>query len=129
MRDVRVSHDQVVVADPRAPATFDRSAIDGDELTNFVVVTDLQPRRLARISNVLRREANRTERGEAIVRANLRSAIDDNMRRETTVRAQFDTGPNDTIGPNLARRMYFAFRINDCRRMNRFRQIALPVSF
>jgi hypothetical protein len=128
MRNVRVSHDQVVVAEARAPATFDRPAIDGDKLTDFVMVANLQPRRFARISNVLRREANRTERGKAIVRANLRSAIDDDMRRETTVRAQFDTGPNDTIGPNLTRRMDFAFRIDDRRRMNRFRQIALPLS-
>ena len=79
MRNVRVGHDQVVIADPRASAALHRSAIDGDKLANLVMVANLQPRRFARIRNVLWSRANRTKGGEAIVSANCCRALNNNV--------------------------------------------------
>src|SRR5260370_41772183 len=111
-----------MVADSRASSALYRAAVDGDELANGVMVADLQPCRLTRISNVLRRHANRSEREEAVGRADFRGAFDRDMRNQAAALAQLHFGPNHAIGSNLARRMDFAFRIDDRRRMNGHRE-------
>src|SRR5207253_5243946 len=55
MRDVRIGHDQVVIADLREAAALRRATIDRHELANLVVVADFKARALARVGNVLRR--------------------------------------------------------------------------
>ena len=47
VRDVRVGHEQVVVADARDALVVRRAAIDGAALAEHVAVADLEPRRLA----------------------------------------------------------------------------------
>ena len=64
VRDVRVGHEQVVVADAVTPLSWRGAAIDGAALAEHVAVADLQARRLAVVLLVLRRiaDARRTGR-------------------------------------------------------------------
>ena len=47
VRDVRVRHEHVVIADLRDPAAARGAAVNGDELAEHVAVADRQPGRLA----------------------------------------------------------------------------------
>ena len=118
VRNVRISHDQVVIADARASSALHRPAVDGGKLANHVLVANLQPCRFARIGNVLRRQANRSEREESVIRADSSRSFDRDVRNQMAVLAQLHLGPDHAIRPNLARRMYLAFRIDDRRRMD-----------
>ena len=102
MRDVRIGHDQIMIANSRASSTLHRPAIDRDKLANLVVGANLQPRRLARISNVLRSRTYRSEGGKAITSANFRRSINHHMRSQTAIRTQLNLRPNHAIRPNLA---------------------------
>src|ERR1700752_2787003 len=53
MPDVRVGHDEQMTAPSGYAAAFDGSAIDGNVLANFVVVTNFELRGLAFVSDVL----------------------------------------------------------------------------
>src|SRR5690349_21425280 len=68
MRNVRVRHNQHVIAHAGQAAALDGTAIDGGELTDHVVIPDFEPSRFAGIADVLWGEANRAKRKELIVR-------------------------------------------------------------
>src|SRR6266446_4235615 len=121
MRNVGIGHDQVVVADLGASPALDRAAVDGDKLADYVMVADLQACRFACVGDVLRRQANRSEREKDVVRANFRGSLDSDVRNQAAALAELDLGPDNAIRPNLARRMYLAFRSNDRRSMDRRR--------
>src|SRR5437588_4088721 len=80
--DVGIGHDQVVVANPGASPALYRAAVDGDKLADLVMVADLQPCRFARVGDVLRRQANRSEREKAVVRANFGGPSDRKLRTQ-----------------------------------------------
>src|SRR5579859_767732 len=122
MRNMRIRHDQIVGAHPRTPSTLHRPPVDGDKLADHVMVADLQARRFARISNILRSHANRSESKEVIAQADLRRAANRDMRIQNASLADLDLRPNHAVGRNRARGMYFALRIDNRRRMNRYRR-------
>ena len=74
VRDVRVGHEHVVVADFRDAAAARGAAMDRHELPEHVVVADDQPRRLAVILQVLRNQADRDEREDLVAVADLGKA-------------------------------------------------------
>src|SRR5208283_4237863 len=80
MRNMRISHDQVMRADPRASSALHRAPVDSDELANHIMIANLQPRSLARISNILRSKSNGSKRREPIVGANSRWPVDRHVR-------------------------------------------------
>ena len=80
MRDMDVSHEQRVIAHASYSAALHRAAIDGDKLTNLVVVSHFQTGRLPGIGQILRRHADRTKRIKAIVRADRGRSLDSHVR-------------------------------------------------
>ena len=102
VRNVGIGHDQVVVADSSAAPAFHCAAVDGDILADFVMIANLQPCRFARIGDVLRRQAYRSEREKAIVRANFRGAFEGDVRNQTAALAKLDLGADHAIRPNRA---------------------------
>src|SRR5207248_521322 len=60
VRDVRVGHEEVFVANRRLPATTGGAAVDGDEFAEEVVVADGQLGVLALVLEVLWRTADRS---------------------------------------------------------------------
>ena len=67
VRDVRVGHEQIVIADARHALIADGAAVDGAELADHVAIADLQARRLAGVFLVLRRLADRGELEDLVV--------------------------------------------------------------
>src|ERR1700676_3838552 len=118
MRNVRVGHDEIVVAKSCASSALHRAPVYGDKLADNIMFANLQSGRFAGICNVLRSQANGSERGEAISSANFRCAFDHDMRRQAAVSAELDITPDDAIRSNLAGWMYFAVGTDDCSGMN-----------
>ncbi len=67
--DVRISHEQIAVADARDAAALHRAAIDGDVFVKDVGVADFEFGALAFVGEVLRIAANRAKGVEHIARA------------------------------------------------------------
>src|SRR3954467_4881065 len=65
--DVGVGHNQYMASHARQAAALDRTAVDGDKLTNLVVVTNLEAGPFSGVGEVLRRHTYRAEGKEAIV--------------------------------------------------------------
>src|SRR5258708_10272152 len=92
--DVSVGHDQVVIADlGEAPALYG-AAIDGDELTNLVVVADFQAGRLAGVGQILWRQADRREGEEAVICADLCRPFHAHLRHHSPTLSHFHLPPN-----------------------------------
>ena len=68
VRDVRVGHEEVVVADARDALVLLGAAIERHEFADHVAVADLEPGRLAAVLLVLRRVADGGELEDAVVR-------------------------------------------------------------
>ncbi len=77
VRHVDVRHEDVAVADARRPTAAARAAVDRDELAEDVALADHQVRLLALVLQILRRQANRRERIDFRVVADLGPAVDD----------------------------------------------------
>src|SRR5947208_2058137 len=69
MRDMRVGHDERVIANAGQASALCRAAIDGDKFADGVVVADFKARRFAFVTQVLRGESDGRERKKAIARA------------------------------------------------------------
>src|SRR5215469_11292462 len=82
VRNMRIRHDQHVVANRSQLPAFDRSAIDGHELANYVMVSDLQPCWFPGVTEVLRRHTKRGERKYAIVGSDSGRSLDHHMRNQ-----------------------------------------------
>ena len=115
--DVRVGHDQQMAADLSQASALHRAAIDGHTLADFVVIADLQPRRLALVGDILRRHANGAEGEEDIIGSDLRRPVDRHMRLEAAILAQFDLRANHAIRSDFAGRRNLRARIDNRRGM------------
>src|SRR4029077_5461922 len=73
--DVRVSHNQIVAAEPSDAAALRGAAVNGAELVKFVRVADFERDALPLVSQVLRVAANRTEGREMIIASQARGAL------------------------------------------------------
>ncbi len=117
MRDVGVSHDEVVIAESGATTPFRCSPIDGNELSNLVVIADFKASGFTRVANILRSQTDRSELVEAVVRADFGFAFDHHVRDQMAACAKFYIGSDDAIGADFARGMDPATWIGDCRGM------------
>ena len=57
MGDMRIRHEEIVVADARHAFIMSRAAVHRDGFAKYIAVADLEPRRLAFVFLVLRRVA------------------------------------------------------------------------
>jgi len=114
--NVGIRHDQVVIAHPCHATTFHRSAIDGDELANLVVIANFQLSGLAGVSDVLRRQSDGRKWKEAVIGANFGRALHRDVRNQVASFAKLHLWPNHTVGADFAGRMNLRQRIdNGCR--------------
>src|SRR5271165_4390225 len=74
--DVYVVHQKRVIPDAGEHSATFGSAMDAHELTNLIVVTDLQPRRLPVKLQILRLRSDRSELENMVARANLGGPFD-----------------------------------------------------
>lgn len=102
MRDVGISHDQVMAANTSYAAAFYRSAVDGDKFANGVVISDLETCGFAGVSYVLWRETDRTKWKKAVIGTNFARPLEGDMRLKMAPFAEFDVRPDYAIGTNFA---------------------------
>src|SRR6266700_3718533 len=76
MSNVGVGHDERVASNARDSAALGCAAIEGRKLADDIVVSDLEPRRLSFVTNVLRGHPNGGKRKKAVASADFRRARD-----------------------------------------------------
>src|SRR2546426_9196487 len=103
--DVGVRHNQVVIAHTGDATTFYRSAIDGDELADLVVIANFQLCWLAGVSHVLWRQPDGGKWKEAVIRANFGRTFHRDVRNQVASFSQLDLWSNHTVGADFAGRM------------------------
>ena len=113
VRDVSVCHDQHMVPYAGQTAAFYGSAIDGDELTDFVVVADFEPGRLSGITQVLRGQADGGKGKEGIVRPDFCGTLDGDVGHQFAAFSQLHVRAHHTIRSNLAAGRNFRAGVED----------------
>src|SRR5436190_5491757 len=97
VREMHVSHDPVVVADPRDADIERGAAIHRDVLADGVAVADLDRRVLAAILLVLRRRAERGKMEDLVVAADLDAAVEHDVRADPCALAHLDLRTDDAV--------------------------------
>jgi len=130
--DVRVGHDEIMVADARDAAAFRRPNVDADELADAVIRADIERRvSAALVAQVLRRAAEHGAMLNAIVRADRDAAVaaaDARMRLDDRARADLDLAFDDAVRPDLGVRGDRGALAEDDARMNAQRRRAQPLA-
>ena len=103
MPDMCVGHDQQMASNLGQPSAFDRAAVYGHVLANFVVIADLKAGGFATISYILRRHADGCIGEKRILRPNFRWTLNRHMRQQAAVFAEVYVPTDHAIGPNAAR--------------------------
>src|SRR5688500_813391 len=98
MGDVRVGHEQILVADGRLAPAAGRAAVDGDEFSEDVALTDDQPRVLAAVLEVLGWETDRGEGKELGAITNRGVAVDDRRRADPAIAAEDHLRSDHRVG-------------------------------
>lgn len=88
--DVRVGHDEIVIAETRDAAAFHGAAIHRGEFAKCVAVSDFERDALACKRQILRIAANDRKWIQAIILAEARRAFDDGVMIENASIAEFD---------------------------------------
>jgi hypothetical protein len=112
VRDVRVCHDQRMVAHSRQSPALHCSTVDSDKFPDLVVISDLESRRLTRVGQVLRSHADGAKREESIVRTDRSRPFDNDVRHQVAALAQFHVRPHRAIRADLATGMNLRARIH-----------------
>src|SRR3989344_5225579 len=94
VRNVRVSHDPVVVTDLRHALVLHRAGVEGRELADGVAVTDDQLRGLALVLLVLRVGTQGSELVDRVVAADGGHAFDHTMRANSRTLADANVRPD-----------------------------------
>src|SRR6187455_910085 len=118
MRDVRVCHEEIVIADPGNAAAPGGASVDRDELAKDVVMAHDETRGLALELQILRRQSHRGKRKDLGMVADGRAAIDDGRSADLAVLTQGHILANDRVGPHDTAEANRRSRSNDRRRMN-----------
>src|SRR5690606_21305259 len=105
MRDMRIGHDPVVVADLGDAPILQRAAVDGRVLAYRVAMADHEACRLARVFLVLRRIAYGGELKDVVVFADRRRPFDHGMRLDARAAADLDVVADDGKGTDARFRM------------------------
>src|SRR6202161_2967329 len=107
MPNMRRREEQVVAADHRLAAAFDRATIDRHLLAKRVAVAYYELDVLAVKTQILRIAANRAERMKNVVAPDLRRPRNDSVRMQDAAVAQFDIVANHGARPILEDRPEF----------------------
>ena len=118
MGDMDIGHDPVVGGHTRDADILCRARIDGDVLAHHVTVANLETRRFARVLFVLGHATDRTKTIKAVVLTNGRVPINDTVRTNFSMRANFDVGTNNRKRTHRDGRMQLRTGIHQCRGMN-----------
>src|SRR5690606_29486856 len=122
MADVRIRHDEVVIADARDAAAFARADVNTDELAEPVVRADLERRVVAAfVTEILRRPAEHGAVLNVVVRADRDAAVtaaDPRVRLDGRVRADVDLARHDAVRPNRRGRVDLGRAVDDGGRMD-----------
>src|SRR5205823_8025930 len=97
VRDVRVGHEEVFVANRRLPATTGGAAVDGDEFAEEVVVADGQLGVLALVLEVLWRTADRSVAVKLVALADRSGSFDARERTDHAAAADGDVRTDDGV--------------------------------
>src|ERR1043166_8112872 len=79
VRDMRLGHDEAIVADACDHAAACGAAMNRNELTDLISCADARLRRFAFVLEILRREADRDKRKNVRLITNRSAAIDDTV--------------------------------------------------
>src|SRR6202161_2553585 len=104
MPNMRRREEQVVAADHRLAAAFDRATIDRHLLAKRVAVAYYELDVLAVKTQILRIAADRAERMKNVVAPDLRRPRNDRVRVQNAAVAQFDIVANHSVRPDLQAR-------------------------
>lgn len=118
VRKMNVSHDPIVVTDPRHAGVLYRPAVEGTKLANGVVIPDFEAGCLAIIFLVLRHFTQGHELIDPVMGPNARVSRNDRVRPNTATGPDFDLFTNDGIRPDLDVGGDFRAWIDDRRRMD-----------
>src|SRR6185312_4369675 len=119
VRDVRVSHEQIVIADlgQQSPALC--TAMYGHKFADAVAAADARLGPFPSILHILGSNPNRRKREENIVFADGARAFDEEIRHQARAGADLDFRADDAVWPDIRRLMNPRRRIDDRCRMNR----------
>ena len=118
VRDVHVGHEDVAIPDRRDAAAAAGAAVDRHELAENVAAADHQPGRLTLILEILRREADRSERVDLRVVADLRPAVHHRRRADAAAPANADVRTDARMRANRRAAADLRARVNDRRRVD-----------
>src|SRR5579883_2800821 len=125
MGDMDSDHEETAIADARHHSAAFGAGIHGHVLANGVVATDDEPRRLARIFEVLRRMPDRRERKNPGSGADRSAPGDDDMRMEGDAVLELDLAAYMAVRPDQNRLRQLRAGLDDCRRVNP-RHVVMP---
>src|SRR5262249_29170046 len=108
-----IGHEHVVVADLCNAAAAPGAAVDGDELAKDVALADNQAALFATKLEVLRNEANRSERIDFRALANVGPPIDHCGGTHPAIRTERDSRPDYRMRTNLRPVANFRRRVDD----------------
>ena len=100
--NMRLRHDQTVIADLRKHATAGATAMDRHELANMVALPNARFGWFSLVLQILRGQSNRNERENMGAVADGRAAVNDAMGLQTNAVAQFNFVANDRIRTDVA---------------------------
>ena len=118
VRDVRLGHDQTIIARLRQHAAARRAAMNGNELADAVSFADARLGRLAFVFQILRCESDRDKRKDMRALANSGAPVNDAMRFETHTVAQLHFVANYRVRADITVAAEARLRADDCGRMN-----------
>ena len=95
VRDVSLRHQEIAITDPRHSATARCPTMDRHELADLVPLANYCRSFFTRVFEVLRSEADRSERKDMSIVADGRVTVDDDMRVESYTIAEHDLVTDD----------------------------------
>jgi hypothetical protein len=113
MRDVDVGHKQVVVMDGGLETAGVGAAVNGDELTNLVAMTDVGFGALALVFEILSGDTDGGVGVEEVIFANPGGSFAEDVGHEASAGAYVNFGPDDAVGADLRVGMYAGRGIDD----------------
>src|SRR5258707_12094786 len=116
--DVRIRHQQIVVADAGHPLVVGGAAIHRDGFAKYVAVADFEARRLALVFLVLRRVAQGSELKYLIVSADPRRTVDHRVRSDPGAGADDHVRTDDREWTDLHVRRDLSLRRDDPARID-----------
>ena len=99
--DVAIAHDQAMRTDIGDRTAANRAAVKGRVFANDVVIAEHEPRRFARIGQILRRAAKQRKREDGVVGADIGVAFDEDVGDEFGALADLYVRPDDAAGTDL----------------------------